>query len=59
MSFWEQRYIFGIKNNSVYGKTTNVTFNNSKKYQTYKKNFCDENEVKNFFKQPPFYKTFI
>ena len=24
-----------------------------------KKNFCDENEVKKFFKQLPFYKTFI
>ena len=36
MSFGEERDIFRIKNNSVYGKTTNVTFNNAKKYETYK-----------------------
>ena len=39
MSFGEERYIFGIKNNSVSGKTTYVTFNNAKKYETYKKEF--------------------
>ena len=39
MSCGEERHIFGIKNNSVYGKTTNVTFNNAKKYETYKKEF--------------------
>ena len=36
MSFGEERDIFRIKNNSVYGNTTNVTFNNAKKYETYK-----------------------
>ena len=36
MSFGEKRDIFRIKNNSVYGKTTNLTFNNPKKYEAYK-----------------------
>ena len=36
MSFGEERDIFRIKNNSIYGKTANVTLNNAKKYETYK-----------------------
>ena len=39
MIFGEERYIFGIKNNGVSGKTTNVIFKNAKKYETYKKEF--------------------
>ena len=46
MSFVEERHIFRIKNNSVYGKTTIVTFNNAKKYETYKMSFWNEKEVK-------------
>ena len=34
-SFGENRDIFKIKNNSVYGKTINLTFNKPKKYETY------------------------
>ena len=38
-SFGENRDIFRIKNNSVYGKKTKVTFNNAKKYETHKNEF--------------------
>ena len=34
-SFGENRDIFRIKNNSVYGKTINLTFHKPKKYETY------------------------
>ena len=46
MSFWDERDIFTLVNNSIYNKTINARFNNAKKYRTLKNNIWDKKEAK-------------